>query len=229
MRPNDEVAAGGSSAFDATSAGVTSPEAMPSVPDSSTDATVEPTTLSMKSGTRRFLIRRFWATAAGFWGRPGSRAACTLSAAILVIILFNLGMLYAINLWNRKIFDGLQSRDSSAVLFLSLIYFPILFASVASNIIQVYVRMTLQRRWRAWLNDRLIDRWLANGRYYLLNLVSGDHKNPEFRIAEDVRVATDSPVDFATGVASAFLSAATFVFAPSARCCAHGATCAFST
>jgi vitamin B12/bleomycin/antimicrobial peptide transport system ATP-binding/permease protein len=71
--------------------------------------------------------------------------------------------------------------------------------------------MTLQRRWRAWLNDRLIDRWLANGRYYLLNLVSGDHQNPEFRIAEDVRIATQAPVEFATGVTTAFLSAATFV------------------
>jgi putative ATP-binding cassette transporter len=211
MRSNDQVATGGLPAFDARSAGVPSREAMPSVSDSSIDATGEPT-LSMKSGTRRFLIRRFWATAAGFWGRRGSRAAWTLSAAILVIMLFNLGMLYAINLWNRKIFDGLQNRDSSVVLFLSLIYFPILAASVASTIIQVYVRMTLQRRWRAWLNDRIIDRWLANGRYYLLNLVSGDHKNPEYRIAEDVRVATESPVEFATGVATAFLSAATFVF-----------------
>jgi putative ATP-binding cassette transporter len=120
-------------------------------------------------------------------------------------------MLYAINRWNREIFDGLQNHDSSAVLLLSLIYFPILAASVASTVIQVYVRMTLQRRWRAWLNDRLVDRWLANGRYYLLNLVSGDHKNPEFRIAEDVRIATESPVEFVTGVITAFLSAVTFV------------------
>jgi putative ATP-binding cassette transporter len=79
-------------------------------------------------------------------------------------------MLYVINLWNRKSFDGLQNHDASAVLFLSLIYFPLLAASVASTVVQVYVRMTLQRRGRAWLNDR----WLANGRYYLLNLVSGD-------------------------------------------------------
>ena len=71
--------------------------------------------------------------------------------------------------------------------------------------------MTLQRRWRAWVNNRLVDRWLANGRYYLLNLVSGDHKNPEYRIGEDVRVATESPVEFVTGVTAAFLSAATFV------------------
>ncbi|TMJ63913.1 MAG: ABC transporter ATP-binding protein/permease, partial [Alphaproteobacteria bacterium] len=48
-------------------------------------------------------------------------------------------------------------------------------------------------------------------RYYQLNLVGGDHQNPEYRIAEDLRIATDSPVDFAAGVTSAFLSAATFI------------------
>jgi vitamin B12/bleomycin/antimicrobial peptide transport system ATP-binding/permease protein len=166
---------------------------------------------SLERGKRRLLIRRFWSTAIGFWGRHGRPTAWLLSAAVLTIILFNLAMLYAINLWNRKIFDGLQNHDAAAVLFLSLIYFPLLAASVASTVTQVYVRMTLQRRWRAWLNDRLVDRWLANGRYYLLNLVSGDHQNPEFRIAEDVRIATEAPVEFATGVTTAFLSAATFV------------------
>ena len=40
---------------------------------------------------------------------------------------------------------------------------------------------------------------------------SGDHENPEYRIADDVRIATESPVDFVSGVTSAFLSAATFI------------------
>jgi putative ATP-binding cassette transporter len=57
----------------------------------------------------------------------------------------------------------------------------------------------------------LIDRWLANGRYYQLNLVSGDHQNPEFRIADDVRIATEAPIEFTTGVLSAFLSASLFI------------------
>jgi vitamin B12/bleomycin/antimicrobial peptide transport system ATP-binding/permease protein len=117
---------------------------------------------SHRRRARRLLVRRFWSTAIGFWGRHGRWTAWTLSAAVLAIILFNLAMLYAINLWNRKIFDGLQNHDASAVLFLSLIYFPLLAASVASTVVQVYMRMTLQRRWRAWLNDRLIYRWLAN-------------------------------------------------------------------
>ena len=78
-------------------------------------------------------------------------------------------------------------------------------------VVQVYARMTLQRRWRAWLTDNLVDRWLKNGRYYQLNLVSGDHKNPEYRIADDVRIATESPVDFVSGVTAGLLSAVTFI------------------
>ncbi len=71
--------------------------------------------------------------------------------------------------------------------------------------------MAIQRRWRASLTNTVVTRWLANGRYYQLNLVDGDHKNPEYRIAEDLRIATDSPVDFIAGVTSALLSAVTFI------------------
>ena len=115
------------------------------------------------------------------------------------------------NLWNRWIFDALEKRDASTVLFLSMLYFPLLAASVCLVVAQVYARMTTQRRWREWLTDHLLDRWLVNGRYYQLHLVHGDHKNPEYRIADDVRLATDSPIDFATGVTTAVLSAATFI------------------
>ena len=115
------------------------------------------------------------------------------------------------NIWNRAIFDALERRDGGTVLYLSLIYVPLLVGSVAVMLLQVYARMTAQRRWRAWLNNHLLDRWLKNGRYYQLNLVGGDHQNPEYRIADDVRVATESPVEFATGLLTAVLSAMTFI------------------
>jgi vitamin B12/bleomycin/antimicrobial peptide transport system ATP-binding/permease protein len=160
---------------------------------------------------RRYLLHRFWRDARGFWGRRGGGSAWALSGLTLLTILANLAALYAMNLWNRALFDGLEKHDANRLSFLSLIYFPIIVASVFFNVVQVYGRMTLQRRWRAWLNDHLVGRWLTGGHYYHLNLVSGDHQNPEFRIADDVRVATESPVDVATGVVSAALSAITFI------------------
>jgi vitamin B12/bleomycin/antimicrobial peptide transport system ATP-binding/permease protein len=159
----------------------------------------------------RYLLRRFWKNAAGFWGKRGARLSWVLSGILLLIIVLNLATSYGMNVWTRVIFDALQKRDSETVLFLSMVYLPLLGASVFFSVMQVYARMTTQRRWREWLNNHLIDRWLKNGRYYQLNLVGGAHKNPEYRLADDVRVATESPVDFVTGMTTAVLSAATFV------------------
>jgi putative ATP-binding cassette transporter len=160
---------------------------------------------------RGYLLRRFWQTARRFWSERRRAVAWSLSGGLLLVVLLNITASYGMNLWNRAIFDALQNKNGHAVFLLSMIYFALLAASVGVNVAQVYGRMTLQRLWRRWLTDSIIDRWLTSGRYYQLNLVSGDHQNPEYRIADDVRIATESPVDFVTGVLQAFLSAATFI------------------
>jgi putative ATP-binding cassette transporter len=160
---------------------------------------------------KAYLLTRFWISARGYWGRKGDRLAWVFTIGLLVLIVAHVGVQYGINVWNRAIFDGIEKRDSSTVLFLTAVFFPLAIGSVLLGVAQVYARMSMQRRWRAWLTNAVVSRWLASGRYYQLNLVSGDHENPEYRIAEDLRVATDSPVDFIAGVTSAFLSAATFI------------------
>jgi len=160
---------------------------------------------------RRSLLRSFWQSARGFWGPRGTRLAWLLAAAILLIILLNLGASYGMNVWHRVIFDALQTKDSDSVLLLSMLYVPLLTGSVLLSVMLICARMTMQRRWRAWLNNLLLDRWLRNGRYYQLDLTGGAHKNPEGRIADDLRIATEAPVDLAIGATTAVLSAATFI------------------
>lgn len=158
-----------------------------------------------------YLLTRFWISARGFWGKSGDRLAWIFTIGLLILIVANVGFQYGINVWNRAIFDAIEKKDSIGVFHLSAIFFPLAIGSVLLGVAQVYARMGIQRRWRAWLTNSVVSRWLANGRYYQLNLVGGDHKNPEYRIAEDLRIATDSPVDFVAGVTSALLSAATFI------------------
>jgi vitamin B12/bleomycin/antimicrobial peptide transport system ATP-binding/permease protein len=160
---------------------------------------------------RRVLLRRFWQSAVGYWRAGGDRLSWILVGTIVLSIFLNLGTSYGMNVWSRAIFDGMERHDGHTVFVLSILYFPLLAASVVFMLIQVWSRMTTQRRWRAWVNNHLLDRWLAGGRYYQLNLVSGDHQNPEYRIADDVRIATEAPVEFAIGMATAILSAVTFI------------------
>jgi len=158
-----------------------------------------------------YLLTRFWISARGYWGKNGDRLAWLFSIGLLILIVTNIGFQYGINLWNRAIFDAIEKRDSANVYYLSAVFFPLAIGSVLLGVAQVFTRMGIQRRWRAWLTNAVISRWLTNGRYYQLNLVGGDHQNPEYRIADDLRISTDAPVDFVAGVTSAFLSAATFI------------------
>lgn len=160
---------------------------------------------------RDYLLTRFWITARGFWGRSGDKLAWMFSIGLVLLIVANVAFQYGINVWNRAIFDAIEKRDAAGVFHLTGVFFPLAIGSVLLGVAQVFARMSIQRRWRAWLTDSVVSRWLTAGRYYQLNLVGGDHKNPEYRIAEDLRIATDSPVDFVSGVIAAFLSAATFI------------------
>ncbi len=78
-------------------------------------------------------------------------------------------------------------------------------------VLSMFARMTTQRRWRAWLTRRLIDRWLSNKRFRQLQFLEGEDRNPEYRIAEDVRVATDAPISMAAGLLIAMLNVIIFV------------------
>ena len=157
------------------------------------------------------MLRRFWQSGRQFWSGADKRTAWFLTGALLATIVVQVVIQYQLTVWNRAIFDGLEKRDAAVVGFQAMIFPLLAVASVSSWVMLVYLRMTAQRRWRRWLSGHVIDRWLANGRYYQLNLVKGDHGTPEYRIAEDLRVATESPVEFVVGIVSAALSAATFI------------------
>jgi putative ATP-binding cassette transporter len=160
---------------------------------------------------RQYLLARYWEAALGFWREADKRKAWLLTIAVFTIALVNLGLAYRMNVWHRVMFDALESRDTAAVFGQSLILFPLILASVAMGCANTFSKMTLQREWRSWLNSHVLDRWLKNGRYYQLNLMKGDHSTPESRVADDLRLSVDAPVDLVLGVFTAVTSALTFI------------------
>jgi hypothetical protein len=52
----------------------------------------------------RDLLRRFWNSAAGFWGQYGTPVSWFLSGALLFIVLLNLAASYGMNVWASRHF-----------------------------------------------------------------------------------------------------------------------------
>lgn len=168
----------------------------------------------MRNGSglaQKNLLARFWRSASCFWAGRSALTAWPLTVSLIVIVLLQLYVQYRLNLWNRDFFDALERRDSAALWAEAWLFLPFMAASVALAAISVWGRMTAQRKWREILTSHLISYWLGKGRYCGMDYMISGNQNPEYRIAEDARVATDSPIDLAFGLLSSLLVAAIFV------------------
>jgi putative ATP-binding cassette transporter len=157
------------------------------------------------------LLSRFWQSARGFWSGASAGWAWLLTILLIVTVLLQLLTQYSLNFWNRDFFNAVERKDGAELLTQAARFIPLALASLALAVFSVWGRMTLQRRWRAWLSDRLYRYWLEDDRYIELRFVPGDYQAPEYRIAEDGRVATDLPVDLMLGLFSSLLTAITFI------------------
>jgi putative ATP-binding cassette transporter len=175
-----------------------------SIPASKSDPTPEPETIPDQTQ----LVSRFWSSAAGFWRGRSARWAWLLTLLIVAIAVLELVVQFAMNLWYRYFFDAFGRKEGTAVWTETLIFIPLVAASVTLAILSVWARMATQRRWRAWLSRYLIDYWIEDSHYLALELDASEH--PEYRIAEDARVATEVPVDLGYGLLAAILTAVVF-------------------
>jgi putative ATP-binding cassette transporter len=155
--------------------------------------------------------RDFARLSRGFWSGAGAIRAWLLSVGVFGLVIADLLIQVGINRWNGLFFDALERKDTASVLLGMELILVLALAAAASGAAFVQCKMRLQVRWREWLTERLINRWLSDRRFYQLSIAGDPAKNPEYRIADDVRMATEPLVDFVAGLTSSVLSAATFV------------------
>jgi putative ATP-binding cassette transporter len=130
---------------------------------------------------------------------------------VLGLVVADLLIQVGINRWNGLFFDALERKDTATVLYGVKLILALALAAAASGAAFVQCKIRLQVEWRQWLTHRLIGRWLSDRRFYQLSIAGDPAKNPEYRIAYDIRMATEPLVDFVLGLTGSVLSAATFI------------------
>lgn len=155
--------------------------------------------------------RVFCSLSRGWWTGPTSRRAWFWTLALGTMILLNVGVNVGVNAWHGWFFNALEKRDS-ATAGMAILAFPLIVVVVSGvGVMILKTRETLQVYWRQWLSAKLIDMWVARRRFQRLSPAGLEPANPEYRIADDVRWATEPLVDFAIGLLSAVITVITFV------------------
>ncbi len=160
---------------------------------------------------RKHPLRDFWRLAGPYWNceRRGRVRGATLLLFLLTVA--QVGLTVWGNYWNRALFDALEQRTARGVLVQVAVFALIFAISIAVTAAHLVVKRWLQLDWRAWLTEQLVGQWMADGRHYRLLFSSGEHDNPDQRIAEDIRIATETAVALAHSLVFSLMVLVMFV------------------
>ncbi len=134
----------------------------------------------------RNLALQFWTLAGPYW-RSGERWKS--GAILFVVIALDLGSVYLnvlFNFWNALFYNALQEKDFPAFSYQILRFCVLAALFIFAGVYRIYLQQMLQIRWRNWLTQRYVGRWLKNQAYYHLQLANGRTDNPDQRIQEDI-------------------------------------------
>jgi putative ATP-binding cassette transporter len=109
---------------------------------------------------------------------------------VVFLVLINqaeVGANLRITFYHRDSFDALQNRDAATFWYqLLLVFTPWAFAYIWMTVIEFFVQSILVIRWRRWLTDHFVSRWLQSHTHYRVSLIAHQTDNPDQRIAEDI-------------------------------------------
>lgn len=161
-------------------------------------------------------LRRIASLTTPYFNSDQKWKARGLLAAIVALNLGAVYMLVQINEWYRVFYDALQNKDQAVFWqqigrfsWLALIYIVI-------AVYKFYLTQILQLRWRVWMTDHYMGRWLAHKAFYRLELArytgNGSHPdNPDQRIQEDLNLFTTYTVTLSMGILNALVTLFSFV------------------
>jgi putative ATP-binding cassette transporter len=164
-----------------------------------------------RPATPRGFLRQILGLAGPYWISARRRRVRVAVLGLLLLTMAQVALSVWGNFWNRALFDALEQKSVAGVVLQVGVFALILLVSIGVTAAHLMIKRWLQLDWRQWLTERLLRRWLEDGRHFRLQFTAGSHDNPDARIAEDIRIATESAIALGHTLVFSLLSLALFI------------------
>ena len=152
-----------------------------------------------------------WRLARPYFFSEDRWAGRVLLGAVIAIELSVVAINVMLNQWNNRFYNALQERNWDAFIY-EIGFFCVLAAIyIVLAVYQLYLNQWLQIRWRRWMTQHYLDRWLAGANHYRMQLLGDAADNPDQRIAEDISMFIDRTLAISVGLLSAVVTLGSFV------------------
>ncbi|PMP86447.1 MAG: ABC transporter ATP-binding protein [Thermodesulfobium narugense] len=164
----------------------------------------------MKQFNKEFL-KDTWELIKPYWQSEEKKIAWFLLIIIIFLNLFLVFINVLINLWYNEFYNALQDLNAKAF-WIAIIQFCVLaFLYIIAAVYSLYLNQMLQIKWRKWLTDRFLKKWLNKKIYYHLQVFNNSTDNPDQRISEDLNLFVSQTLSLSLGLLSSVVTLASFV------------------
>ena len=157
-------------------------------------------------------FKNVWLLTKSYWQSEEKKRAFLLLGAIIALTLGVVFMLVQINQWYNTFYSALQNYETEKIFHELVRFCWLAFIYIILAVYAFYLRQVLAIRWRRWLTNAYIDRWMEDKTYYRLQMFGTATDNPDQRISEDVRLFVDYTLQFGIGILKALVTFISFVF-----------------
>ena len=158
------------------------------------------------------LYQMAWRLMSSYWHSQEKWKARGLLAGVIALTLGQVYMLVLLNGWNNDFYNALQQRAFESFWPLIGQFAGFAFLHIIFAVYAVYVRQILEIKWRNWMTDKYLDRWLGHQTYYRLQVAGQDDMdNPDQRIADDINSFVNLTLGLFVGVIKQATSLVAFV------------------
>lgn len=154
-----------------------------------------------------------WKLMSSYWHSKEKWKARGLLAGVVALSLGQVYMLVLLNGWNNDFYNALQERTFEEFWPLIGQFTCFAFLYIIMAVYAIYVKQILEIKWRSWMTEKYLDKWLGHQIYYRLQ-VSGqdDMDNPDQRIADDISSFVNLTLTLFVGFLKQLTSLVAFVF-----------------
>jgi vitamin B12/bleomycin/antimicrobial peptide transport system ATP-binding/permease protein len=141
-----------------------------------------------------------------------SRSALPLAwlAAIVFMTLFSVRLSILLSFWNNGFYSAMQKLDAQAFWFMLLVFATLATVYVVQALLSFYLRQAFLIRWRIWLTEMLMERWLRKQSYYRSQYLPEGVDNPDQRIQQDAESFVASSLALSMGLLDSVVSLFSF-------------------
>jgi len=127
-------------------------------------------------------------------------------AVIVFMTLFAVRLNVLFSFWYNGFYSAMQALDAKAFWFMLVVFATLATIHVGRALLTFYLQQAFTIRWRVWLTNSLIARWLENQAYYRSQFVAQSADNPDQRIQQDVESFVANSLTLSMGLLDATVS-----------------------